>query len=229
METTATSLNGLHNEWFTEKERRVVSLIEKCSPSTKTVADLGAGPNSVVNTVKCAKKITVDFNPVNSPDVVCDLDKGIELPSASADICVASEVLEHLYHSVNFVREVGRVLREGGYLIIVVPNICSLSYRMKFLFGELPMWAARADQTYQQFGAIGAEGGHVRDYTFKELESLLMGNGFDIVDRSFAHMPYTKKLRATFLDELLPATFAEKIVLRAQKRRLANGHAAKCD
>src|SRR3954447_437176 len=223
MQTIASRTGATDNEWFTEKERRVVSLIEKCSPALKTVADLGAGPNCVVNTVQCAAKITVDFNRANSPDVVCDLDEKIDLPSASVDICVASEVLEHLYHSVNFVQEVARVLREDGYLIIVVPNICCLSYRLKFLRGELPLWAARADPTYQQFGASGAEGGHVRDYTFQELESLLMANGFDIVERSYAHMPYTKKLKATFLNDLLPVTFAEKIVLRAQKRPGLNG------
>src|SRR3954447_650272 len=164
MQITASRTGAMDDDWFTEKEKRVVSLIEKCSPANKIVADLGAGPNSVVNTVQCSAKITVDFNPASSPDVVCDLDKQIDLPSASVDICVASEVLEHLYHSVNFVREVARVLRDDGYLIIVVPNICSLSYRLKFLRGELPLWAARADQTYQQFGAVGAEGGHVRDY-----------------------------------------------------------------
>lgn len=221
--TQISRASGEDNEWFTEKERKIVSLIEKCSPANKTIADLGTGPNSVVKSVQCKSKITVDFNPDNCPDVVCDLDEKIDLPSASVDICVASEVLEHIYHSVHFVREVGRILRQDGYFIVVVPNICSLSYRLSFLRGDLPLWAARADRTYQQFGAVGAEGGHVRDYTFKELETLLMTNGFDIVERSYSHMPYTKKLRATFLDHLLPVTFGEKIVVRAQKRRLSDG------
>jgi hypothetical protein len=87
---------------------------------------------------------------------------------------------------------------------------------LTFLFGGIPLWAARADQTYEQHGGSGAAGGHVRDYNFKELETLLIKNGFRIIERTYADMPYTKKLKARILDSLLPVTFAEKIVIRAQ-------------
>ena len=202
---------------LSEKERKVIGLVNKCIPANKIVADLGCGPNPMVNHVQCKTRITVDFDPDNHPDSICDLNKSIELPSDSVDICIAAEVLEHIYYSMNFMREVRRILTDNGYLIVVVPNICCLSYRLKFLFGGIPLWAARGDLTYKQYGVPGTDGGHVRDYNFKELETLLIDNGFNVIDRTCASMPYTRRLRLNILDSLLPKTFAEKIVIRAQK------------
>ena len=61
----------------------------------------------------------------------------------------------------------------------------------------------------------GKAGGHVREYNFKELETLLKTNGFRILDRTYADMAYARKIK--LLEKIFPMTFAEKIVIRAQK------------
>lgn len=48
----------------------------------------------------------------------------IDVPSASVDVLIASEVLEHLVRRKTFVREVVRVLKPGATAIITVPDDC---------------------------------------------------------------------------------------------------------
>jgi 2-polyprenyl-3-methyl-5-hydroxy-6-metoxy-1,4-benzoquinol methylase len=52
---------------------------------------------------------------------------------ASFDAVTMSHVIEHLHNPVGLVRECRRVLKPGGYLVIVTPNMNSLGYR---LFGK---------------------------------------------------------------------------------------------
>jgi 2-polyprenyl-3-methyl-5-hydroxy-6-metoxy-1,4-benzoquinol methylase len=50
----------------------------------------------------------------------------IPLPPASADVVVAIETIEHLENPRAFCRELARVLRPGGWLVITTPNQLSL-------------------------------------------------------------------------------------------------------
>jgi SAM-dependent methyltransferase len=51
----------------------------------------------------------------------CCLAEKIPLKSACIDIVFATEILEHVEDAEETVREIGRVLRPGGYAVITVP------------------------------------------------------------------------------------------------------------
>ncbi len=87
------------------------NLIISCRPEDKVICDLGAGNPAVSDGINCRKRIKIDINPETKPDIVHDLVKGIPLSDNSIDICVASEILEHIYHSKYFVSEIRRVLK----------------------------------------------------------------------------------------------------------------------
>jgi 2-polyprenyl-3-methyl-5-hydroxy-6-metoxy-1,4-benzoquinol methylase len=65
-----------------------------------------------------------------SPDAAflrADLDRdAIPVSSASADIVAAVETIEHLENPRAFVRELARLLKPGGWLVITTPNQVSL-------------------------------------------------------------------------------------------------------
>jgi SAM-dependent methyltransferase len=65
-----------------------------------------------------------------------DLNDSIPLPDESFDCAVAIEVIEHVENHTRFVRELLRVVKRGGTVIITTPNVLSLSSRWHFfLYG----------------------------------------------------------------------------------------------
>ena len=59
--------------------------------------------------------------------VIADLEQGtIPLPSAVADVVVAIETIEHLENPRAFARELTRLAKPGGWVIITTPNQLSL-------------------------------------------------------------------------------------------------------
>lgn len=99
-----------------------------------TVVDLGAGYCDLVNAVTAARRIAVDLNPDTprfaAPGVevlAVSLEHvGAHLPEASVDVMFASNVLEHLRSPEQLLAVLTgarRVLRPGGRLIVLQPNV----------------------------------------------------------------------------------------------------------
>ncbi|MBK9576270.1 MAG: class I SAM-dependent methyltransferase [Fibrobacteres bacterium] len=59
-------------------------------------------------------------------DLVCDLNKPLELPSSSFDTIVMSDVLEHIAEPLGLLREIARISAPGAWLIMNVPFMYSL-------------------------------------------------------------------------------------------------------
>lgn len=56
----------------------------------------------------------------------------LPLPDGHFDMAVCVEGVEHLQAPWNFVRNLNRVLKPGGYLVITTPNILNLRSRLRF-------------------------------------------------------------------------------------------------
>jgi SAM-dependent methyltransferase len=65
-------------------------------------------------------------------DAGIDLMQPLPYESASRDVVLLSEVVEHLPNWMPVVREASRVLRPGGHLILSTPNIHRLHSRLGF-------------------------------------------------------------------------------------------------
>ncbi len=60
-----------------------------------------------------------------------DLDTGrVPLPDAAGDVVVAIETIEHLENPRTFVRELTRIARPGGWVVVTTPNQLSLLSKM---------------------------------------------------------------------------------------------------
>jgi len=98
-----------------------------------TVVDIGAGYCEFVNNIRASRKIAVDLNPdvrrFAAPDVrvineSCTAIR--ELASDSVDVVFMSNFLEHLPSKdlvLDTFRESQRILRKGGRVMILQPNI----------------------------------------------------------------------------------------------------------
>jgi hypothetical protein len=69
--------------------------------------------------------INFDVAPCVPAVIACDLSRGIPLPDAHCEVAYHSHVLEHLRRedALPFLRECHRVLKPGGILRVVVPDL----------------------------------------------------------------------------------------------------------
>lgn len=184
-------------------------LRELCSKDT-TVIDLGAGHVPISQGLS-ARSITTDILLSCRPDLVANLS-GSYLPfkDGSADIVVAGEILEHIYYSKLFLREIWRVLRDEGFLLLSVPNAVSLKYRIAFLLGRIPSNVAKADCFYED-----DRPGHVRDFNLYELKHLLVKTNFEVEKVSGDGLSFRGKTIISPI--ILPITLQDGLVVLAKK------------
>ncbi len=170
--------------------RRAKWILEKIdSRNPKSILDVGCGDGFYLHLLSSlyplAKVIGVDFdtNALNSARInlkgrkvilrqgdVCKLD----FKDNSFDVVLASEVFEHLESDTRGIKEVYRVLKPGGLLLVSVPHSNypllwdPVNWLLKNLFNthiKQGFWAGIWNQ-------------HVRLYSKDQLENLLIKGGF---------------------------------------------------
>lgn len=138
-------LQATYAERFTSKELRakralwqvlVRDVFQQYVPADGVVLDLGAGYCEFVNAVQARRKVAVDLNPdtrlAAAPDVdvvQCRCDELTGLRSGTVDTVFSSNFFEHLPDKTELLRtlvEARRVLRSGGRIVVLMPNIRNL-------------------------------------------------------------------------------------------------------
>lgn len=67
-----------------------------------------------------------------------DLNDIFPFKNESIDVLIANQVIEHLYNTNNFISEIYRVLRRGGYAVISTENLASWHNIFPLFFGCQP-------------------------------------------------------------------------------------------
>ena len=109
-----------------------------------TLLDCGAGDGSFCkDAIKKGYKPSAcgyeDLHIKNIPFKKVDLNKEvIPYGDATFDIVTAIELIEHLQNPFHLIRELNRVCKKDGYVIISTPNTANWYYRLYYLlFGKL--------------------------------------------------------------------------------------------
>lgn len=110
-----------------------------------------------------------------SPLVVCAAGEQLPYPDSAFDLILSHEVLEHVQDDAEAVREMVRVLKPGGCLLVFVPNrgypfeTHGIYWHGKYHFGNIPLvnylprpWRNRLAP-------------HVRVYSSRDLTQLFTG------------------------------------------------------
>jgi 2-polyprenyl-3-methyl-5-hydroxy-6-metoxy-1,4-benzoquinol methylase len=114
--------------------RLVARAIGQCHPAGGTLLDVGCGTGSLWSCTRdrfdCyigADVVRYDGFPESAVFHEVDLDSGrVPLSDGAADVVAAVETIEHVENPRAFVRELSRLTRPGGWVIVTTPNQLSL-------------------------------------------------------------------------------------------------------
>lgn len=185
---TREDVQRIYRHRFSESDRRakdaiwrviVGDFLQRWIRPQDAVLDIGCGYGEFLNHVACVRRVGIDLN----PDAALALERDIEfhagdvrdlsfLADASVDFVFTSNLMEHLPTKGDverMLREARRVLKTGGHLVALGPNL-------RFLPGE-----------YWDFWD------HLTPITDRSLVELLENLDFQTVDCFDRFLPYTTR------------------------------------
>lgn len=127
------------------------------SPEARIV-DIGCGSGAML-----LKLADLGYTQLHGVDIVrpqhgragieffeCDLDRlQMSFEDESVDLVVSVEVFEHIENLGSLLRELSRVLRRDGRLLITTPNVHSVEARLRYLLsGQLKQFDRIGDPTH---------------------------------------------------------------------------------
>ena len=140
-------------EWTTALYRRYLPgepdayttflhLAQSACPEGGRAIDLGCGEECYLACLlqRAGEIIGLDDRPLQGPYgryVQADLNRDIPLAPESADLAASKFLMEHLEDPPRFLRGVRAVLRSGGHLVFMTPNIHYYPYTVNYILSRL--------------------------------------------------------------------------------------------
>lgn len=92
---------------------------------SEIVLDFGCGGGHMLTNLNAKKRIGVEINPAARKRAALQLDETLEkveeVPTGSIDVVVSNHALEHVPYPIQALREINRILKPGGRLLLCVP------------------------------------------------------------------------------------------------------------
>lgn len=115
---------------------------------------------------------------------VVDLEGALPFADGTFELVTCLEVLEHIAQAELLLRELARILKPHGFLLLSTPNFAFLNHRLHYLRGAPP----------------SMEGTHLRFFTRTRLENTLAKAGFRVSARnSFGVLPVVSGIETRLL------------------------------
>ncbi|MCX6885686.1 MAG: class I SAM-dependent methyltransferase [Verrucomicrobia bacterium] len=144
--------------------------------------------------------ICADINQHAKDYVYADLSQPLPFATAEFDTCLCLEGIEHVVDSAALVRELCRVTKPGGRIILSLPNIQNAFSRLHFLttgcFYQFPPWMSR----HLKPGEL-IDRGHIAPLSFMQLRYLFEEYGTCLIQ--VAGDKWKKKWIIPFLAPLM--------------------------
>lgn len=189
-------LDAWYREYVEKQSLRIsfdLDLVRRHAPQGAAVVEFGALPLLLTAPLQEAgyNLQAVDIGPERFSKSIaklglavtrCDIEREtLPFDDDSFDLAVFNELFEHLrINPIHTMREVRRVLKPGGMLMLSSPNMRSLAGIGNFLIkNECYSCAPDPFEQYSRLERLGHMG-HVREYTTRELASFLTRVGFEV-------------------------------------------------
>lgn len=196
---------GLLEKWrkSVKRERHTINLLDLGCGSgkiTKKIKELGYQAKGLDFSQEAINKALANGIDAN----LCNLDEGIDGNSEEFDVVWAGDIIEHVFDPLGLLREIDRVLKKGGVIIMSIPSDVGLITRLKILFG-----VSHQTVTYQKHGFYK----HHTFFTLALAKYMLEKNNFKI--QEIRKILNTGKRR--FASRFLPSFLYNELVIMARK------------
>lgn len=179
-EYTVVKLLDLTKPFSPDRNEVVNSLIQ----NKGTFLDIGVGEGKQLSMVenKFKNRFGIDISPVRIKHLKSqkhlknvnlstqNIEEGTNFKTGQFDTITMVAVLEHVFDPYKTLREIHRILKQNGELILEVPNIGWLYPRISLLMGRFPITSTDP----------GFDGGHIHYFEIHNLAKLLEECGFRV-------------------------------------------------
>lgn len=160
------------------KDRQIVKNLQGKGVAGKKCLDIGPGTGRWLKFLKnhnpdYLAAVDISDESLRRCQDLCDSLEKIDLENDRLpyednffDWIISFEVLEHIKEPHNYIAEMARVIKPGGYIFLSTPNLISLMSRFRMFVGMLPF-------------AIASDKTHVRFYRQKDARKLLNKYGLE--------------------------------------------------
>ena len=201
----ATSARDISDNFLYQRRRAVYEYI--AGKVSGDVLEIGTGTGYGIERIapRCRRFVTVDKFAAAPIPATAGVEfrrmcvPPLDFADASFDFVITFQVIEHIADDAAFVREIARVLRPGGRLILTTPNApMSLTrnpwHVREYTAEELRRLLAGSFSTVETLGVFGDE--KVMDYYEENRRSVRRITRFDVLDlqhrlpRRLLQLPY---------------------------------------
>ncbi len=125
------------------------------------------------------------------------------------DAVFCGEVLEHIWETDLFLKNIHQCLKSNGTLVLSTPNLASLGRRILLLLGRSPTMELTTRAT---------DAGHLRYYVYTTLKKVLEENGFmiELFTSDVVNFSFSGKVICIWLAKMFPK-FGRSLIVLARK------------
>lgn len=134
--------------------------------------------------------------------------KNLSIKNSKYDYIVFADVLEHLLYPEEIVQFYIKYLKKNGKIVVSLPNIGFLLYRLKLLFGKFE---------YKEIGVMDKT--HVKFYTLATMKDLFKKLDLHIVSYKKHNEVSRKFFLLQILKEIIPGLFTLQFVFLLQSKK----------
>jgi SAM-dependent methyltransferase len=139
--------------------------------------------------------------------VVADVQGDFSNNLSAFDLVLAGEIIEHVFDTRAFLRNIHRLMAEDGVLILSTPNLAGLTDRIRFVFGYSPR---HVDPLHEYLWL------HIRPFTLSKLLECLAASDLRVI--TLRTLPaelhvYGWRFNLPFINKVFPSLGANFIVV----------------